>query len=87
MKTRLSLLLLTLIVCFESNAQVTDPVLKKKLTVDGFCLCQTTVSELKSRANDLKEVELEEMDLAKGCYGQDSRFIAGKGYSSKKYPG
>lgn len=27
------------------------------------------------------------MDLAKGCLGQDSRYIAGKGYASDKQPG
>jgi hypothetical protein len=69
------------------QAQVSDTILKKRITINGFCLCQTTLSNLKQLNTDLKEVEVEEMDLAKGCYGQDSRFIAGKGYSTKNQPG
>jgi hypothetical protein len=72
---------------FFVKAQLSDTTASKKLTVNGFCLCKTTLGSLKQSDADLKEVDVEEMDLAKGCFGQDSRFIAGKGYASYKLPG
>jgi hypothetical protein len=35
----------------------------------------------------LKDVEVEEMDMCKDGFVQDSRFVNRKGYYSKKYPG
>ncbi|HEY4325443.1 MAG TPA: hypothetical protein VGN20_15715 [Mucilaginibacter sp.] len=70
-----------------SNAQLHDSTLIKKLTVNGFCLCQTTLSSLKQSDADIKEIDVEEMDLAKGCFGEDSRFIEGKGYYSDRQKG
>lgn len=87
MKLRLLLILLLIFFNIKSKAQITDVTLKKRLTIAGFCLCQTNLSELKQTNKNLSEVQLEEMDLAKGCYSQDSRFIAGKGYATNKYPG
>ena len=69
------------------KAQLNDTTLIKKLSVNGFCLCKTTLESLKQSYADVKEVDVEEMDLAKGCYGQDSRFIAGRGYTSDRQPG
>jgi len=70
-----------------SRAQIKDSVLVKKLSINGICLCNTTLPALKQLSNDLKEVEVEEMDLPKNCFGGDARFIAGKGYTSNMYPG
>ncbi len=64
-----------------------DSGLAKKVTVSGFCLCKTTLSELKGLSNDFKLQEVEEMDLGKKCGSEDSRFENGKGYLSEKYPG
>jgi len=69
------------------NAQITDTALIKKISVNGFCLCQTTVSVLKQQYPDLKAVDVEEMDVPKECIGQDSRYIAGKGYATNKQIG
>jgi len=71
----------------KGNAQLHDSTLVKRLSINGFCLCQTTLSSLKQSYSDLKEVEVEEMDISKDCFGQDSRFIAGKGYYTSVQPG
>lgn len=71
----------------SSEVELVDTSLAKKITVSGFCLCRTSLADLQRLTNDLKAVEVEEMDLPKNCYGQDVRFENGKGYSSKKYPG
>jgi hypothetical protein len=59
----------------------------KEVSISGFTVCQTTLTDIRRLANDLKLVSLEEMDLPKNCYGQDSRFTNGEGYSSEQYPG
>jgi hypothetical protein len=85
-----SIILTTLILVtikINSSAQIADSVLIKKLSINGICLCNTTVSALTQTNKNLKEVDVEEMDLPKNCFGQDSRFIAGKGLYSDKYPG
>jgi hypothetical protein len=65
-----------------------DSALAGKITVSGFCLCKTTLSDLQKLSNDFKPVEVEEMDLGKRCIGTtDSRYENGKGYYSEKYPG
>lgn len=73
----------------QTSSQVTlvDTYLAQKITVSGFCLCQTSLAELQKSTNDLKAVEVEEMDLPKNCFGEDARFENGKGYFSEKYPG
>jgi len=64
-----------------------DSLLAKKITISGFCLCRTTLDDLKNLTSDLKEVEVEEMDLGKRCGSTDSRYENGKGYYSEKYSG
>lgn len=71
---------------FSANTSF-DTALTKKITVSGFCLCQTTLADLKSLDSELKEVDVEEMNMCKDGFLQDSRFVNRKGYSSKKYPG
>jgi len=63
-----------------------DSTIAKKITISGFCLCQTTLTDLQNLTNDFKLVDVEEMDFPKNCYGQDTRFTNGKGYFSKHYP-
>lgn len=75
-----------LFACLKSNAQL-PPELAKKLTINSICLCKTTLPDLQQSYPDLKETAVEEMDLPANCYGQDSRFIAGKGFSSEKQLG
>jgi hypothetical protein len=69
------------------KAQISDRALIKKLTINGFCLCQTTLKDLKQANPDLRAVDLEEMDSPKKCLGQDSRYVAGTGFSTDKQPG
>ncbi len=69
------------------KAQLSDTGLIRKLSINSVCLCKTTLESLKQSYTDVKEVDVEEMDLAKGCYSQDSRFIPGKGYASDKQLG
>ena len=73
----------------QTNEQtlLLDTSLAKKITVSGFCLCKTSLSDLKKLTNDFKVVDVEEMDLPKNCYGQDGRFENGKGYYSNIFPG
>jgi hypothetical protein len=61
--------------------------LKEKLTISGFCLCKTTLADLKSMDSNLKEIDVEEMDICNNGITQDSRFENRKGYYSKKFPG
>jgi len=72
---------------FTSKAQISDTALIKKLSVNGVCLCNTPLSALKQTGFDLKETNVEEMDSPPNCFGQDSRYISGKGYYSEKIPG
>lgn len=87
MKPTPLIIALLLALPFFPKAQSIDTTLNKKITVNGFCLCKTTLESLRRSLSDLKEVSVEEMDLAKNCFGQDSRFIAGKGFTSEKQPG
>jgi len=64
-----------------------DSALAAKITVSGFCLCHTTVGDLKRLDNNLAEVTVEEMDLGKRCMGGDARFVNGRGYYSDSFPG
>jgi len=59
---------------FKSHvyAQTPDSI-SKKLVINGFCLCKSTLSDLKEIDKNLKEVSVEEMDLPLNCYGKDSR--------------
>lgn len=71
----------------NDQSSLLDTSLAKKITVSGFCLCQTTLSYLQKLSNDFKPIEVEEMDLPKNCFGQDGRYENGKGYYSNKFPG
>lgn len=73
----------------QTNDQTSllDTSLAKKVTVSGFCLCQTKLNDLQKLTNDFKPIEVEEMDLGKKCISQDSRFENGRGYYSNKFPG
>ncbi len=64
-----------------------DTSLAKKITIGRFCLCQTTLSDLQNLSPDLKQIEVEEMDLGKRCISHDARFENGRGYYSDQYPG
>src|SRR5687767_8429185 len=66
---------------------VNDSAPMKGISISSFTLCRTTLTDIHNLANDFKVVGLEEMDLPKTCYGQDSRFTNGEGYSSEQYPG
>ena len=57
------------------------------MSINGNCLCKTTLDSLRHSYNDLNEIAVEEMDLPKDCYAQDSRFIAGQGYATNQQPG
>ncbi len=80
-------LITTLFLPLLLKAQLSDTMLIKKLTINGFCLCQTTLTKLKQTNADLKLVDVEEMNSPKKCFGQDSRYIAGTGFSIDKQPG
>ena len=64
-----------------------DSTLANKISISGFCLCQTTLNELKEMDSELTKAEVEEMDSPKECIGEDSRFENGIGYSSNQIPG
>ncbi len=74
------------VIMVRGESQV-DSDLAKRISISGFCLCQTSLTSLKNIADDVEIVDIEEMDLPKTCIGQDSRFTNGKGYTSKQYPG
>ena len=87
---KFKILLIALVISSTSiySQDKMDSTLAKKITVSGFCLCKTTLSDLQKISNDFKSVEVEEMDLGKRCVGiDDSRYENGKGYYSEKYPG
>jgi hypothetical protein len=89
MKLKLLLTLTFVVSVFIRHTQTfaQDSTTSKKITLYDFLHCQTSLQELQQSTNDLQEVEVEEMDLAKTCLGQDGRFISGKGYYSISYPG
>jgi len=93
MKFKITLTLLSFFYCLTGHTQDTlqkphlDTFLAKKISIDSFCLCYTSISDLKKSDSNLRQVEVEEMDLPKNCFGQDSRFENGKGYVSEKFPG
>lgn len=93
MKFKIAFSFLLSFYCLTGHAQTNDQSslldtsLAKKITISGFCLCQTTLPELQKLSNDFKPIEVEEMDLPKNCFGQDARYENGKGYYSNKFPG
>ena len=93
MKFKIAFSFLLSIYCLVGHSQTNDETslldtsLAKRITVSGFCLCQTTLHDLQKLSTDFKRIEVEEMDLGKKCISQDSRFENGKGYYSDKFPG
>jgi hypothetical protein len=79
------LILVTRLTGFSQVLNNTEQI--KEISISGFTLCQTTLTDIQNLAKDFKVVSLEEMDLGKSCYGQDSRFTNGEGYASEQYPG
>ena len=71
----------------NERTSLLDTSLAKKITVAGFCLCQTTLSDLQNVSPNLKQIDVEEMDLGKKCIAQDGRFENGRGYYSDQFPG
>ncbi|MCW3808079.1 hypothetical protein [Plebeiibacterium marinum] len=85
-------IILLIVIDFSGKAQTNkdfpiDSTLANKISISDFCLCQTTLNELKELAPDIKQVEVEELDYPKECIGEDSRFETGIGYSSIQFPG
>ena len=93
MKFKIAFSLLLSFYCLTGHSQTNDQSslldtsLSKKITVSGFCLCQTTLPDLQKLSNDFKPIVVEEMDLGKKCIVQDGHFENGKGYFSAKFPG
>lgn len=71
----------------NASLKVIDPETKKQLTVSGFCVCETKLTELKTLSADFAKVRVEEMDYPEKCGGSDTRFTGGSGVYSDKYPG
>jgi hypothetical protein len=71
----------------QNHQTAIDSALAAKITVCGFCLCRTTVADLKHLDKNLADVTVEEMDLGKRCFGSDGRFVNGRGYYSDSFPG
>lgn len=84
MKIKLLLFFSVILINLQTKGQVKE---SKNISINGFSLCQSSISELKQLDPNLKEVEVEEMDSPANCFGQDSRFENGKGFYSSKYPG
>ncbi|MCX2745418.1 hypothetical protein OO013_16180 [Mangrovivirga sp. M17] len=61
--------------------------IKRTIELSEIKLCELTLSELKKQDENLKEVELEEMNLCSDGFIQDARFENRKGYVSKYYNG
>jgi hypothetical protein len=71
----------------QDSQTAIDSALAAKITVSGFCLCHTTVADLRHLDSNFAEVTVEEMDLGKRCVGEDGRFVNGRGYYSDSFPG
>ncbi|NNV54088.1 hypothetical protein [Limnovirga soli] len=87
MKLKICLIALIGTSIFANAQSEIDSALAKKITVSGFCLCKSTIEDLRKLSIDFKPVEVEEMDMGKRCMGGDSRYVNEKGYASEKYPG
>src|SRR5688572_2720586 len=55
---------------------------KARPAISGFRLCETKLSDLTSLSSDFREVEVEEMDFPKACFGKDDRYKSEKGLHS-----
>jgi hypothetical protein len=83
--------ILVLALCFSLTSRAQNPegnkTTKPALTISGFSLCSTSVTDLKKTYEDLREVVVEEMDFSSRCESLDSRYVAKKGYATGKQPG
>lgn len=70
----------------QTGEQQVDPALAKKITINGICLCQTSLADLIKNDNELIETSVEEMDMCKDRFVQDSRFINWRGYTTQNNP-
>ncbi|NQX55949.1 hypothetical protein HQN86_20170 [Pedobacter panaciterrae] len=88
-RLKIYLLLLVFFFALSSKSQNTTISTKTKPVVSilGFSLCGTTITELRKNYNDLHEIEVEEMNYSSGCEQLDSRYIAKKGFATTKQPG
>lgn len=86
MNNKILLIILVSLISLNLKAQTKSRVFHKT-SILGFNLCETTINDLQKHDNNFKEIIIEEMDFARGCFGQDSRFTAGKGIYSENYPG
>ena len=59
----------------------------KLIHLSEIKLCELTLKDLKSQDENLKEVQVLEMDLCSDGFVSDSRFVNRKGYSSAYFPG
>lgn len=73
------LLLFISLETFSQNREIVD--------LSKIKFCELTIDNLKEQDSNLKEVQLEEMDLCLDGFVQDSRFENRIGYESKLYPG
>ncbi|MGL2967299.1 hypothetical protein [Flavobacterium sp. XGLA_31] len=75
-------LLLLLLISFEAFSQN-----NKIVDLSKIRLCELTIDNLKEQDSNLKQVELEEMDMCSDEFVQDRRFENRIGYESELYPG
>lgn len=77
MKSTLTFVLLfSISILFSQNSE------GKLINISEIKLCELTLTELKKQDENLKEVEVIEMDLCSDGFVSDSRFVNRKGYSS-----
>jgi hypothetical protein len=70
----------------DKSFKTLDPKTKEQLTVSGFCVCETKLTDLRNFA-DFGKVRVEEMDYPEKCGGSDMRFTGDSGFYSDKHPG
>ena len=75
------IILISTINLFGQNSE------QETIDLSEIKLCELTLSELKKQDDNLKEVELIEMDLCSDGFVEDARFENRKGYVSKFYHG
>jgi len=73
---------LVLIITFKSFAQKSETI-----RLSDFKLCELTVDYLKEIDSNLRQVQVEEMNLCSDGFVQDGRFENRIGYESYLYPG
>lgn len=77
-----SIIILILLFSIKSFSQEKDVIRLSEIK-----LCELTLDILKHNDADLKQINLEEMDLCSDGFVQDGRFENRIGYTSKFYPG